>query len=96
MVRRAARVDDNQSDIVRDLRKMGFSVELGHDDLLVGANGVTRWYEIKSESAVSRKTGQVLESKIKSSQKKIRSEFRGHYKIVASLDEILLDMGAAK
>jgi len=92
--RRAAKIDINQPQIVKGLRSIpGVTVELNHDDLLVGYQGVTRWYEIKSELAVSRKTGKVLESGIKPSQKKLRAEWKGHYKIVASINEILKDMG---
>lgn len=89
-----AKVDNNQSDIVKKLRSIpGLTVELGHDDFLCGYRGKTFWYELKSEDAVSRKTKKVLESAIKPSQKKIRSEFTGHYKIVSNLTEILKDLG---
>ena len=80
--RRAARVDENQPMIVAELRKLGFSVELGHDDILVGASGYTFWYEIKTCD----------KAQIKESQKKLREEFKGHYKIVCSTKEILDDI----
>ena len=92
--RRAARTDNNQTEIVKALRSIpGVSVELNHDDIIVGRNGVTYWYEIKSELAVSKRTGGFLVSGIKKSQKRLRDKFTGHYKIVSSLDEILHDMG---
>jgi len=90
----AANCDLNQNEIVKALRKLGVSVELGHDDFLIGYNGKTLWYELKSDSAVSKKTGLVLESKKKASQKRLESEWKGHYRIVSSLDEILIDMEA--
>jgi hypothetical protein len=84
--RRAARIDTNQPQIVKELRARGLSVELDHDDILVGHNGITYWYEIKtSEKAV-----------VKESQKKILAEYKGHYKIVWSTEMILEDMGIIK
>ena len=70
---------------------MGFSVSVNHDDILVGKYGITGWYEIKSGDALSKKTGKVLESQIKDSQKKLRSEWKGHYKIASSTEEITKD-----
>jgi Fe-S oxidoreductase len=94
MPRYAARIDSNQQEIVKALRKIpGVTVELNHDDILCGYRGATYWYEIKSKRVVSRKTGQVLDSGIKESQKRLLDTFTGHYKIVSTLDEILEDMG---
>ena len=45
---RHKKVDANQPDIVKELRKLGYSVELDHDDIIVGHNGRTYWYEIKT------------------------------------------------
>lgn len=92
--RRAAKVDKNQGAVIKALLDInGVSVEADHDDLLVGYKGRTYWIELKSEDAVSKKTGKVLESKIKKSQKKIRAEWTGQYLITASLDEILDEIG---
>jgi len=77
--RRAAKVDSNQGDIVKDLRKLGYTVEVGHDDILVGANGKTYWFEIK----VNEK------SQVKESQKKLLKSWKGHYAIVWSTEMIL-------
>jgi hypothetical protein len=90
---RKMRVDDNQKRIVEGLRAMGITCAPSHDDILVGHKGATFWYEVKNPNTVSKKTGEVLESKIKSSQKKIRATWRGHYKIVTSIEEILFDLG---
>ena len=92
MRRHAANVDKNQPEIVKELRKFA-SVELDHDDIIVGYQGKTYWYEIKSDNAVSKKTGEVLDSQKKKGQIKLENEFKGHYKIVSSLEEILIDMG---
>ena len=91
--RYSARTDDNEKDIVSDLRKLGFKVETGHDDILVGYQGNTFWYEIKKPESVSKKTGLINESAKKPSQIKLEKEWKGHYKIVSSLEEILKDMG---
>ena len=82
--RRAAKVDANQPKIVEELRKIA-TVELNHDDILVGYKGINYWYEIKNKDGFNKKQdGQI----------KLENEWRGHYKIVSSLDEILKDMGA--
>lgn len=92
--RRAAKIDTNQPGIVDALRDIpGVTVEVGHDDIIVGHNGRTLWYEIKSGDAVSRHTGEILKSTIRPGQMKLEHGWTGHYKIVSSLDEILADMG---
>jgi len=83
---RHKRVDANQSQIVKELRDMGLSVELDVNDILVGYQGKTYWYEIK--------TGP--KAKIKDSQIKLLAEFKGHYKIVWSTDMILEDIELSK
>ena len=91
--RRAAKIDANQPDIVKALRQIpGITVEVNHDDFLVGYNGRTYWFELKSPDAVSKKTGKILESEIEPDQKRIRRDFTGHYSIVSSLDEILNEL----
>ena len=93
-MRRAAKVDDNQRNIVDALRDIpGVTVALKHDDILVGYKGKTYWYEIKSSAAVSKRTGKIREKQKKKSQIKLEAEWLGHYCIVSSLDEILEDMG---
>ena len=81
--RRAKKVDANQPDIVKALRKLGYTVYLDVDDILVGKNGFNYWYEIKNKNGRNRK---------QESQTKLEKEWLGHYKIVSSLDEILEDM----
>ncbi|MGR3221210.1 MAG: hypothetical protein ACUZ8H_15555 [Candidatus Anammoxibacter sp.] len=92
--RRAARIDENQPEIVKALRKIpGVTVELGHDDILVGYQGVTYWFEIKDPGAVSKRTGEILDSEKKDSQKKLESEWKGQYSIVWNIDQILAEIG---
>ena len=91
--RYAARIDNNQKKIVELLRQIpGISVQPGHDDVLVGYRGKTYWYEIKSPDVLSKRTGDVIKSAIKKSQTKLRNEWKGHYKIVSSFDEILQEL----
>ena len=47
------------------------------------------WFELKEPGVVSKRTGQIRESEIKPSQRTLRDTWRGHYRIVSSLDEIL-------
>lgn len=95
--RYAARTDTNQSTIVEDLRKIpGVTVETDHDDIFVGFRKVNYWYELKSSEAISKRTGKVKESSKQKSQKKLSQTWNGHYKIVSTLNEILIDMGIIK
>ena len=82
-MRRAAKVDANQPQIVKDLRKLGYSVDVNHNDILVGKNNFNFWYEIKNVDGRNRK---------QEGQEKLEQEWKGHYKIVNSLDEILADI----
>ena len=74
----------------------GVTVETDHDDIFVGYKKVNYWYELKSIDAISKKTGKVKESSKQKSQKILSETWKGHYKIVSSLDEILKDMGIIK
>ena len=88
--RRKDKVDENQPEIVKQLRKIhGVTVEPGHDDVLVGFMGQTYWFEIKSGDALSKRTGEVLHSKKQKHQRELEQSWAGHYQIVSTLDEIL-------
>lgn len=89
----AKKVDSNQPGIVKKLRDLGVSVELDKDDILCGWLGKTYWFEIKAPECISRRTGKVLDSAKKDHQKELEIEWRGHYKIVSSFEEIVEDMG---
>lgn len=90
--RRNARIDNNQPEIVKTLRKLGYSVVVGHDDILVGYRGKTYWYEIKEESLASKKTGQIRPSALKDDQKKLLANYKGHYKVVWNVQQIMDDI----
>ena len=98
MRRRKDRIDSNQSDIIKQLRKIpGVTVEPGHDDILVGCIdrlGVphTYWYEIKNPELIG-KDGKPMPSIVKESQQELIKKWTGHYKIVSTIKEILIDIG---
>jgi len=79
---RHKKVDANQPQIVKELRSMGYSVSVGHDDILVGAHGKTYWFEIKTDA----------KAEVKESQKKLIKEWVGHYAIVWSTEMILTEI----
>lgn len=90
--RQAARIDEDQNQIIEDLLKIpGMTVERNHDDVLLGLLGFTFWIEIKSKSA-RKKSGGYRKGAIKKSQVKISETFTGHYLIASSYNEILQDM----
>jgi hypothetical protein len=85
--RRAAKIDANQPEIVDDLKSIpGVTVALRHDDILVGRQGMTFWFEIKKRAGKGVRPG----------QKKIKAEWTGHYAIVSTLDEILEEIGITR
>ncbi len=89
------KTDSNEKDIVRELRQIpGVSVETGHDDLLCGYKGRTYWFEIKHPDEVD-KNGDPYAKKSETAkkQKKLANEFRGHYKIVYCIEQILSEIG---
>jgi hypothetical protein len=91
--RRAARTDDNQKAIVEELRSHpGVKVMPGMDDILVGYKGKTFWYEVKNPNAISKRTGELLCSKVKAGQKVLAEEWTGHYKLVTTVEEILAEL----
>jgi hypothetical protein len=104
--RQAAAVDSNQSKIVKALRKIpGVSVHTGVDDIFVGYSrknigffctvNFNYWYEIKSPDTLN-KDGRSKRSAFKKSQIDLLRDWKGHYKIVWTLDEILDDIGITK
>jgi len=83
-MRRAARVDSNQKEIVKALRKIpGVSVAVNHDDILTGFRGRTYWFEIKTHEKASKQDGQVI----------LDQTWTGHYQIVWKLSQITDAMG---
>ena len=87
-------MDENQPSIVKALRKIpGVSVEVGHDDILVGYKGRTYWFEVKRPDAISKRTGMVKDSEITPSELDRMNNFSGHYTIVWEVEHILEAIG---
>lgn len=92
--RYANKIDGNQKEIVKELRKIpGVSVSLDHDDILVGYQGRTYWFEIKDPKRTINKDGTVTAGAVKETQLKLINEFNGHYNIVWTLSDILHELG---
>tara|TARA_R110000803_G_scaffold4054_8_gene13905 strand:- start:1896 stop:2195 length:300 start_codon:yes stop_codon:yes gene_type:complete len=93
--RRAKRRDANEPAIIDALKSISGLTIITTDavDLIIGYKGRNYLIELKAESSISKKTGEVLESKIRPSQKTLRKEWSGQYLITASLDEILKQIG---
>lgn len=98
--RQAAKVDESQKRLVHVLRRLpGVSVAVGHDDIIVGreVNGIKMnfWFEIKNPDQ-RKQDGEWKAGALKDSQKELLSNWRGHYSIVSSLEEILVEIGLVK
>lgn len=97
MRRRKDRVDDNQASIVKKLRKIpGVTVEVGHDDVIVGYQGRTYWYEIKDPTKTLKADGRWKKGAIRGDQRRILNTFTGHYRVICTTEEILKDIGICK
>lgn len=95
--RRAANVDAAQKPICAVLATIpGVTVALGHDDVLVGHQGRTYWFEIKSKRAL-RKDGTLGLKDRKTTDKQVAllEGWRGHYRIVSTVEEILSEIGCS-
>lgn len=88
-MRRAARVDDNQKEIVRELRKFGASVHClhktgqGFPDLVIGWQGRNYLVEVKdnSKSPSARR--------LTRAESEWHSKWRGQVAIVGSVEEAI-------
>ncbi len=88
--------DKNEKEIVKSLRGIpGVSVETGKDDIIVGYKKRSYWFEIKNPNEI-KKDGQPVKSKRKTYEKQmnLQANFKGHYSIVSSVDEIISEIMA--
>lgn len=94
MTRRAARIDDNQPEIVAALRAVGATVTpthtagAGFPDLCVGFRGQNYLLEIKDGTKIPSKR------KLTSDQVEWHGAWRGQVAVVESVDEALAAIGA--
>lgn len=93
-MRRAAKVDDNQGEIVRVLRQFGVSVEHLHaigrgvPDLLCGYRGLTHLLEVKDGSRAPS------ERRLTPDQQRWHASWRGRKPVVVeSVDDALSVVG---
>ena len=76
-MRYAQRVDSNQVEVVEYLRKRGYSVVTGMNDLMVGRNGVSLWVELKSKDGT-----------LTPAQKELVENYQGAYLVAYNPQEI--------
>ena len=86
--RRAARVDDNQSEIVKTFRNLGWYVLIISQlknccDIIVSKNGRTIAIEIKDGSKPPS------QQKLSKGELKFQNEWQGEYKVVTSIDDLI-------
>ena len=92
-MRRAAKVDDNQAEIVAALRRAGCSVCIlsgvgnGCPDLAVGLRGVTYLLEVKDGSKCPSKR------RLTAGEQQWHEKWRGHVAVVNSVDDALDAVG---
>lgn len=97
-MRRAAKVDVNQAEIVAALRAVGASVELLHrvgggcPDLLVGFRGVNYVLEVKRVVGVRKKR----RTKLNAAQVLWHATWRGQKAVVATAADALVAIGACE
>ena len=88
-MRRAAKVDDNQSKIVKAFRRMGWSVAPTHQlgkgfpDIVIGKSGVNLLIEIKDGDKVPSKR------KLTPDEEEFHAKWRGQIAIVESIDDVI-------
>lgn len=88
-MRRAARVDENQSSIVKDLRKLRYSVTdlsnvgQGCPDILVGARAMNFLFEIKNPAKVPS------QRKLTSDQKDFFRDWKGQVRKIETTEEAI-------
>lgn len=89
MPRRAAKVDQNQSDLVTTMRNMGVSVEItsaahnGFPDLVVGFGGITVLVEVKDGSKPPSAR------KLTKDQVKFHNTFKGAITVIETTEQAI-------
>jgi len=86
--RRAARIDDNQPEIVKEFRKLGWYVLIISQlknccDIMVSKNGRTIAVEIKDGQKPPS------QQKLSAGELKFKDEWQGEYSLVTCIDDIV-------
>lgn len=91
----AKRRDDNERQIVEDLRRMGISVMYGDEvDLICAWRGKNYLFEVKNPDRLFLKDGVTFrKGAVKESQTKLRRTWQGQYDVVWDIEMILYAMG---
>ena len=93
--RRAAKVDDNQARIVQELRAViGVTVQIDHDDILVGYKGKTHQVELKNPARCLGKDGTLKVGALRPSQIELLETWTGSYFVAWDSRMILVKIGA--
>jgi Holliday junction resolvase len=88
-MRRAAKADDNQPQIVKAFRQMGFSVAHTHTigkgfpDIVVGRDGINTLVEIKDGDKVKSK------KQLTADEKEFHQMWLGEIVIIESIEEVI-------
>ena len=89
MARRAAKVDDNQDEVVSAFRSLGYSVAItsmcgdGFSDLVVGKHERNYLIEVKDGNKPPSRR------KLTKEQEKFKAKWRGQYDVVTSVEDVL-------
>ena len=88
-MRRAAKADDNQPQIVKAFRQLGFSVAHTHTigkgfpDIIVGRNGMNTLVEIKDGAKVKS------QKQLTADEKEFHESWRGTIIIIESIEQVI-------
>jgi len=90
--RKNAKIDINQPEIVKELRRCGVSVEVNKDDILCGYNNRTIWVELKNDD-VWKKSGCLKAGTFKDSQISLIKYWKGDFMVAWNADQIKHELG---
>lgn len=88
-MRRAAKSDDNQPQIVKAFRQLGFSVAHTHTigkgfpDIIVGRGGINTLIEIKDGKKVKS------QKQLTADEKEFHENWKGHIIIIESVEDVI-------
>ena len=90
--RTAAKVDGNQTMLVRQIRKLGYSVKIVSQikkfcDIVVGKNGMNWLFEIKDPAQPESKRC------LTKMEKEFHDEWRGQVDVIETIDDFLKIVG---
>ncbi len=90
-MRKYGKIDNNQTEIVNGLRKLGFSVEStasiggGFPDIVVGYQGKNYLFEVKQKRSITNENPKPLTEH----EKQFYESWRGQYAVVTCVEDVL-------